>query len=110
MNRHPNDDGKFEAVGSLFLSLTLIGTGIGVGAMANNNLLENDQPKIWRSEKKVFVGGAHPNFSRIKKMRVGGNYALLFICIVNLVCNIRVKCNRGKLFVTLPDVTNEVWL
>lgn len=37
---HPYGHGKFEAVGSLFLSLTLIGTGIGVGAMANNNLLE----------------------------------------------------------------------
>ena len=37
---HPYGHGKFEAVGSLFLSLTLIGTGIGVGAMANNNLLD----------------------------------------------------------------------
>ena len=37
---HPYGHGKFEAVGSLFLSLTLIGTGIGVGAMANNNLID----------------------------------------------------------------------
>jgi cation diffusion facilitator family transporter len=37
---HPYGHGKFEAVGSLFLSLTLIGTGIGVGIMANNKLLE----------------------------------------------------------------------
>ena len=32
--------GKFEAVGSLFLSLTLLGTGLGVGAVSNRKLLE----------------------------------------------------------------------
>ena len=32
--------GKFEAIGSLFLSLTLLGTGIGVGTMSNKKLLE----------------------------------------------------------------------
>jgi cation diffusion facilitator family transporter len=36
---HPYGHGKFEAIGSLFLALTLIGTGIGVGAMANKQLL-----------------------------------------------------------------------
>jgi len=37
---HPDGHGKFEAVGSLFLSLTLLGTGLGVGAMSNKKLLE----------------------------------------------------------------------
>ena len=37
---HPYGHGKFEAIGSLFLSLTLIGTGIGVGAVSNKRLLE----------------------------------------------------------------------
>lgn len=37
---YPDGHGKFEAVGSLFLSLTLLGTGIGVGAMSNRKLLE----------------------------------------------------------------------
>ena len=32
--------GKFESVGSLFLALTLLGTGIGVGAMSNRKLLD----------------------------------------------------------------------
>ena len=36
---HPYGHGKFEAIGSLFLALTLIGTGIGVGTMANKQLL-----------------------------------------------------------------------
>lgn len=30
---------KFEAIGSLFLSLTLIGTGLSVGAMAHRQLM-----------------------------------------------------------------------
>jgi divalent metal cation (Fe/Co/Zn/Cd) transporter len=30
---------KFEAIGSLFLSLTLIGTGLSVGAMSHKQLL-----------------------------------------------------------------------
>lgn len=37
---HPYGHGKFEAVGSLFLALTLLGTGIGVGAASNRKLLE----------------------------------------------------------------------
>lgn len=37
---HPYGHGKFEAVGSLFLSLTLIGTAVGVGIMSNSKLLE----------------------------------------------------------------------
>lgn len=37
---HPYGHGKFEAVGSLFLSLTLFGTGIGVGVVSNRKLLE----------------------------------------------------------------------
>lgn len=37
---HPYGHGKFEAVGSLFLSLTLIATALGVGAMSNSKLLE----------------------------------------------------------------------
>jgi cation diffusion facilitator family transporter len=37
---HPYGHGKFEAIGSLFLSLTLLGTGIGVGVMSNKRLLE----------------------------------------------------------------------
>jgi cation diffusion facilitator family transporter len=37
---HPYGHGKFEAIGSLFLSLTLIGTAIGIGIMSNNNLLD----------------------------------------------------------------------
>ena len=37
---HPYGHGKFEAIGSLFLSLTLFGTGIGVGAVSNKRLLE----------------------------------------------------------------------
>lgn len=37
---HPYGHAKFEAIGSLFLSLTLFGTGIGVGAVSNKRLLE----------------------------------------------------------------------
>lgn len=37
---HPYGHGKFEAVGSLFLALTLFGTGLSVGASANGKLLE----------------------------------------------------------------------
>lgn len=36
---HPYGHGKFEAVGSLFLALTLLGTGLSVGASANIKLL-----------------------------------------------------------------------
>jgi cation diffusion facilitator family transporter len=37
---HPYGHGKFEAVGSLFLALTLLGTGISVGAASNSKLLQ----------------------------------------------------------------------
>jgi cation diffusion facilitator family transporter len=37
---HPYGHGKFEAVGSLFLALTLLGTGISVGAVSNRKLIE----------------------------------------------------------------------
>ena len=37
---HPYGHGKFEAVGSLFLALTLLITGVGVGTVANNELLQ----------------------------------------------------------------------
>jgi cation diffusion facilitator family transporter len=36
---HPYGHGKFEAIGSLFLALTLLATGVSVGAMANKQLL-----------------------------------------------------------------------
>ena len=38
--QHPYGHGKFEAVGSLFLALTLFATGLSVGASANGKLLE----------------------------------------------------------------------
>lgn len=37
---HPYGHGKFEAIGSLFLALTLLGTGISVGAVSNKKLLD----------------------------------------------------------------------
>jgi len=37
---HPYGHGKFEAIGSLFLALTLFGTGISVGASSNAKLLQ----------------------------------------------------------------------
>jgi len=37
---HPYGHGKFEAVGSLFLALTLFGTGISVGVASNGKLLQ----------------------------------------------------------------------
>lgn len=37
---HPYGHGKFEAVGSLFLALTLLGTGLSVGAVSNRKLME----------------------------------------------------------------------
>lgn len=37
---HPYGHGKFEAMGSLFLALTLFGTGISVGASSNAKLLQ----------------------------------------------------------------------
>lgn len=37
---HPFGHGKFEAIGSLFLSLTLLATGLGIGLMANQKLVE----------------------------------------------------------------------
>jgi cation diffusion facilitator family transporter len=36
---HPYGHGKFEAIGSLFLALTLLATGVSVGAMANRQLM-----------------------------------------------------------------------
>ena len=36
---HPYGHGKFEAIGSLFLALTLLATGLGVGAVSSENLL-----------------------------------------------------------------------
>ena len=36
---HPYGHGKFEAVGSLFLALTLLVTGVGIGTMANTELI-----------------------------------------------------------------------
>lgn len=37
---HPYGHGKFEAVGSLFLALTLLGTGLSVGAVSNRKLID----------------------------------------------------------------------
>jgi len=37
---HPYGHGKFEAIGALFLSLTLLGTGLSVGAHANKELIQ----------------------------------------------------------------------
>jgi cation diffusion facilitator family transporter len=37
---HPYGHGKFESVGSLFLALTLLGTGLSVGAASNKKLME----------------------------------------------------------------------
>lgn len=37
---HPYGHGKFEAIGSLFLALTLLGTGLSVGAVSNKKLME----------------------------------------------------------------------
>lgn len=37
---HPYGHGKFEAVGALFLALTLLGTGLSVGAVSYRNLME----------------------------------------------------------------------
>jgi cation diffusion facilitator family transporter len=37
---HPYGHGKFEAVGALFLALTLLGTGLSVGAVSNAQLME----------------------------------------------------------------------
>ena len=37
---HPYGHGKFEAVGALFLALTLLGTGLSVGAVSNAKLME----------------------------------------------------------------------
>ena len=37
---HPYGHGKFEAVGSLFLALTLFGTGISIGISSNSKLLQ----------------------------------------------------------------------
>lgn len=36
---HPYGHGKFEAIGSLFLALTLLGTGLAVGAVSSENLM-----------------------------------------------------------------------
>lgn len=37
---HPYGHAKFEAIGSLFLALTLLGTGLSVGAVSNKKLIE----------------------------------------------------------------------
>ena len=37
---HPYGHGKFESIGSLFLSFTLLATGISVGAVSNKRLME----------------------------------------------------------------------
>lgn len=55
---HPYGHGKFEAVGSLFLSLTLIGTALGVGAVSNSKLLEI----LALQRKGLAVAYAAPSF------------------------------------------------
>eukprot|EP00546_Thalassionema_frauenfeldii_P002969 CAMPEP_0178936006 /NCGR_PEP_ID=MMETSP0786-20121207/24892_1 /TAXON_ID=186022 /ORGANISM="Thalassionema frauenfeldii, Strain CCMP 1798" /LENGTH=597 /DNA_ID=CAMNT_0020614279 /DNA_START=41 /DNA_END=1834 /DNA_ORIENTATION=+ len=47
---HPYGHGKFEAVGSLFLALTLFGTGISVGTASNSKLLQ-----IWHGTAEAAV-------------------------------------------------------
>jgi len=37
---HPYGHGKFEAIGSLFLALTLLATGVSVGSVSNRKLFE----------------------------------------------------------------------
>lgn len=37
---HPYGHGKFEAIGSLFLALMLLATGVSVGVMSNKNLIQ----------------------------------------------------------------------
>lgn len=37
---HPYGHGKFEAIGSLFLAMTLLATGVGVGAASGQKLME----------------------------------------------------------------------
>lgn len=44
---HPYGHSKFEAIGSLFLSLTLLATGLSVGVMANRQLVS----VLWASSK-----------------------------------------------------------
>mmetsp|Transcript_30755 Transcript_30755/g.70376 ORF Transcript_30755/g.70376 Transcript_30755/m.70376 type:complete len:757 (-) Transcript_30755:155-2425(-) len=39
-DEHPYGHGKFEAIGSLFLAFTLIGTGLSVGHLSNRRLWE----------------------------------------------------------------------
>ena len=50
---HPYGHGKFEAVGALFLALTLLGTGLSVGAVSNAKLLE-----IIRLQRSGAMGAA----------------------------------------------------
>ena len=52
---HPYGHGKFEAVGSLFLSLTLLGTGLGIGLLSNQKLLE-----ILRLQRQGAAAAATP--------------------------------------------------
>jgi len=55
--QHPYGHGKFEAVGSLFLALTLFGTGISVGAASNAKLL-----KILQASTSSAAAIAIPTF------------------------------------------------
>lgn len=51
---HPYGHSKFEAIGSLFLSLTLLATGVSVGIMANKQLVSI----LWPPNKGVVAAGA----------------------------------------------------
>jgi Co/Zn/Cd efflux system component len=52
---HPYGHYKFEAIGSLFLSLTLLATGASVGLMANKQLMDVLQATASSSASKVPV-------------------------------------------------------
>jgi len=47
---HPYGHDKFEAIGSLFLSLTLLATGLSVGAVSKNQLLQ-----LWSTQNSAVA-------------------------------------------------------
>jgi divalent metal cation (Fe/Co/Zn/Cd) transporter len=62
---HPYGHGKFEAIGSLFLALTLIGTGIGVGAIAPSKIITSYKYGCFCNPPSVIFQSKYTSLSNL---------------------------------------------
>jgi len=86
---HPYGHGKFEAIGSLFLALTLLGTGLSVGAHANKELISIIQ--LQRS-----TGGAGAIASKLVHVPTPPALFMAGISIISKEWLFRITRNVGE--------------